>query len=75
MYGMRLIDNVGWVMSGKTDGWGGNCIKCGGKLNTPFFLCKEFNEGICRDCELKNKDRTCRSLEIEHEHFNIVKME
>lgn len=75
IYNLKLIENFGWVLQGKPYNWTNKCIRCGDDLKTPFFFCNQFKEGICKPCEISRFRRVCRSIEEEHEHFNIVRME
>lgn len=51
------------------------CSKCGINLVPPFQFCKEFEKGFCENCEKGTSKRLCYSMEEEHEHFNIIKIE
>lgn len=48
------------------------CRCCGKLLQIPFFYCKEFDIGFCRKCEYDTPKRLCKSMQREHEHFNII---
>lgn len=48
------------------------CISCGEQIELPFHFCREFQQPMCKKCELGTNKRLCRSHEYQHEHFHIV---
>lgn len=70
MHSLKQIKD-GWAL--KTDKKCNRCDICGEILVGRFYWCRDFERCSCRECESK-PERTCRSREIEHEHFNIIQV-
>lgn len=68
---LKLKDDRGWSLEFQKDDIDLKCLNCRLKQVTPYFYCREKKKIICIDCESLPKI-ICKSLEAEHEHFNII---
>lgn len=47
------------------------CARCKERIrdNDTIYYCSEFKIIFCYKCEVENKQRLCRSMEVEHIHY------
>lgn len=72
MHDLKIVEDEGWILTIKDKPL--KCVRCFDNLSLPFFFCPEFENGRCNLCEINGKERTCNSLELHHEHFNIIQI-
>jgi hypothetical protein len=70
---LELIKDEGWIL--RTDLELEKCSFCFKKLGSPFFFCRKTSKGFCRKCELGTAKVLCRTIQKEHEHLNIIRLE
>lgn len=72
---LELEENVGWILIlEKEEKPPIKCIVCRKALKLPYYYCKDYTNGRCRECEIDFRTITCPSREDDHVHFNIIQI-